>query len=426
MSSIEGYKILKVLESKSNYNKYKSYINTASISQEIQLIFNSMEEFFSEFPTVEDIDWEEFNTWFFNVKNSRLSSASASLCAEVFKGLSSPIASSVHEAILDSFLERDVAMKIGEHCYKLAEGDDSKALLDVENYIQEYKDNSKKVLKGSVYLEDTPFEELFNEKLDKGLEWRLEELNKSVGSVRKGDFVVIAAYSDSGKTTMLASEATHMAPQLKDDEVVVWINNEEGSRKVRRRIYQAALGWTNKELYDNPMVTLAEVEKVLGHKDRIQLYDNKAMTVWDIEDILSHTKAGLIIIDQLWKVGGFDKGSFSETDKLGKLFGWARKIAQEVAPVINVHQADASTDGLDYIGMNQLYASKVALVGEADAIITIGRRHDAGVPANVRYIYTPKNKMGNGPRAEEQYRNAKWEVEIKPEIARYESVVFKK
>ena len=68
--------------------------------------------------------------------------------------------------------------------------------------------------------------------------------------------------------------------------------------------------------------------------------------------------------------------------------------------------------------MNQLYGSKTWVQGEADAIVTIGRMHNDPIP-DARYIYVPKNKLVGG---EPTKRNARWEVRIHPEIARYSSV----
>ena len=92
---------------------------------------------------------------------------------------------------------------------------------------------------------------------------------------------------------------------------------------------------------------------------------------------------------------------------------WGREIAKAYAPVITVHQADGTAEGVQWIDMSQLYMSKTGIQGEADAIITIGRQPDKG---NARFMYIPKNKMtGNVP----SLRNGKFEIEIVPDLARF-------
>jgi len=53
-----------------------------------------------------------------------------------------------------------------------------------------------------------------------GLEWRLEELNLSLGPVNKGDLVLVAARPEVGKTTFLTSEISYMLSQTEGD--VLW------------------------------------------------------------------------------------------------------------------------------------------------------------------------------------------------------------
>jgi replicative DNA helicase len=85
-----------------------------------------------------------------------------------------------------------------------------------------------------------------------GLDWRLKELNVALGPLRKGDFIIVAARPESGKTTFVASEASYMMSQLKPDEHVIWINNEESSTKVMMRVIQAYNGVTTGELLSIP------------------------------------------------------------------------------------------------------------------------------------------------------------------------------
>jgi replicative DNA helicase len=53
---------------------------------------------------------------------------------------------------------------------------------------------------------------------DKGLRWRLDCLNKSLGSLRKGNFGFLFARPESGKTTFLASEISNMLRTLPSDK----------------------------------------------------------------------------------------------------------------------------------------------------------------------------------------------------------------
>jgi len=70
--------------------------------------------------------------------------------------------------------------------------------------------------------------------LTPGLRWRLTSLNKSLGSLRPGDFGFIFARPETGKTTFIADQTAFMAGQLKpEDGPILWFNNEEQGKKVR-------------------------------------------------------------------------------------------------------------------------------------------------------------------------------------------------
>ena len=95
------------------------------------------------------------------------------------------------------------------------------------------------------------------------------------------------------------------------------------------------------------------------------------------------------------------------------IFNWARELAKKYAPVITVHQADGSAEGVKWIDMSKLYGSKTGVQGEADAIITIGRLPEEG---NKRYLYVPKNKLDGNNQA---MRNGRFEIEIVPTLGRF-------
>jgi hypothetical protein len=130
----------------------------------------------------------------------------------------------------------------------------------------------------------------------------------------------------------------------------------------------------------------------------------------------------MIVFDQLDKVVGFDsksKGGERDDLRLGALYQWARELSHEYGPVIAASQASDTAEGEQWIYQNQLRGSRTDKAGEADAIITIGKVHEP-TKENTRYIHVPKNKLHGGTRSIEKERHGKWEVTIKPEIARYE------
>jgi len=156
-------------------------------------------------------------------------------------------------------------------------------------------------------------------------------------------------------------------------------------------------------------------------KDRIRILKNDAglNSVDKLTPIFRDVNPALIVFDQLDKVSGFQGKEDREHLRLGRLYKWARELAHEYGPVVAVSQSDASGAASKFLTMDQLRGSKVDKPGEADAIITIGKSDELTL-RDKRYIHVPKNKLFGGPRTEEKERHGFWEVEIRPDIARYE------
>jgi len=248
-----------------------------------------------------------------------------------------------------------------------------------------------------------------------GLRWRLDWLNKSLGSLRKGDFGFIFARPETGKTTFLASEMTHMVSQTDGD--ILWFNNEEQGKKVAVRCFQALFGVTNKELFEEKEINADEYNQKIGN--RIKIYDfDDSNNVSRIEAIIKDTNPSLIIFDQIDKIRGFKNDRYDL--ELKKLYQWAREIAKSYAPVIAVSQAGGTGEGKLWLTMDDVDSSKTAKQGEADWILGIGKEQDN--TSNMRFLNISKNKLLGDKDTLPDLRHGNAQVLIKPEIARYEEL----
>ena len=248
-----------------------------------------------------------------------------------------------------------------------------------------------------------------------GLRWRINWLNQSLGSLRKGDFGFIFARPETGKTTFLASEITHMVTQTEGE--VLWFNNEEQGNKVAIRVFQAALGLRTNELFTNLEAKQEAYERKTGNRIKILDFDdsnNKAR----IENILKQSNPALIIFDQIDKIRGF-KGERNDLE-LKQIYQWAREIAKTYAPVIAVSQASGEAEGKLFLTMDMVDGSKTAKQGEADWILGIGKEQDN--TSRTRYFNISKNKLIGDQDTLQDLRHGSTQVLIKPEIARYEDI----
>ena len=248
-----------------------------------------------------------------------------------------------------------------------------------------------------------------------GLRWRINWLNKSLGSLRKGDFGFIFARPETGKTTFLASEITHMVSQTDGD--ILWFNNEEQGTKVGIRVYQATLGLTTQALFADKQTNKERYKAITNNRIKILDFEDSS-SKHRIESVLKQYNPALIIFDQIDKIRGF-KGDRNDLE-LKQIYQWAREISKTYAPVIAVSQASGEAEGKLFLTMDMVDGSKTAKQGEADWILGIGKEQDN--TSRTRYFNISKNKLIGDEDTLPDLRHGSTQVLIKPEIARYEDI----
>jgi replicative DNA helicase len=411
--------LLHVVSDKTTYNRFKDHVKKYNVSSITLDIFNVLGEYWDNYPMRTTVDYSEFRTFFFIVRGKKIKDASAYEMA--FENLNDSVSKPVKpivKDILSKLIETDYATRIYDVCVKIGTGAGGE-LTSIEPLMLEYKKEiGASVDKSDVFV--SPSLTYLSEVVATGgLNWRLQELNVALGPLRKGDFIIIAARPETGKTTFTASEASYMMSQLQPDEHVVWINNEEASNKVMMRVIQAYHGVTTGALMAD--ADKYEKEFTSNGGDRFLVLDDDSgiKNVNKISTLFAEFKPGLIIFDQLDKVHGFSHESRDDL-RIGKLYEWARDIAKEYCPVIAISQVDGTGEGEKWIQMNQLRGSKTDKIGEADAIITIGKSNEPAMDLQ-RFIHVPKNKLFGGKDTLEAHRHGCFEVEIEPAKARYKS-----
>jgi len=411
-------------QSKENLAKYRRYIKPHVVVKETNTILDGMDKYYKTFPGVTDFSWDSFSAFLIADQSKRLTDDAIVKLRMTLTKAKTFVPHHAHEEVVKTLIELDYLAKIMEECEKVKEGESdlehvhilaTNALKDVERYIE----------KDELFV-TADLSAIADRITSSGYEWRLDVLNRSLGPLRTGNFVIVAARVEVGKTTFLASEVSYLAQQLPKDRPVVWVNNEEESSVVFFRIVQAALGKESKDIIADSKKAMDDYATLMGgNKDKIRV--TKDMNnVRDLETLFREVNPGLIIFDQLDKVDGFNKGDEREDLKLGKTYKWARELARTYGPVIAASQLSASVVDLKdppFIGMDALRGSKTDKPGEADVVITIGKYKEPKSPEEemIRTINVPKNKLpGGGTKQVESDRHGQFLVTIDPIRARYE------
>ena len=392
-----------VIESNENCQRSRNIVPLDSFDGESRKLLTAVQKFYET--TAETEALTNFQEW---IESTSRNEKTKETVLTLYKAaMAVDTSSALYLSVEQSYKERYLATEIACHAEAYLNGYADDSFLAMCELLDTFREQSESGIK--------PVSDSLDEILDTtvakgGLDWRLDVLNKSLGPIRKGDFIIVGARVETGKTTFLASEATHFVTQSK--QPVLWINNEEDSNKVKLRLWEAAIGYSKDWIYEHK----DKAEELLKPwKDKLIIVEPQYF--WEVEALIAEYKPCIIVFDLLDKVAGFKADR--EDIIYSKMYRWARTLAKQHCPVITASQCDGEADGKKYLSMTRLDGSRTAKQKEADGIIMIGKDMENEY---LRYISVPKNKLAGGVNSDEEYRHGKFEVLIDPTRARYESL----
>lgn len=386
------------------YVKYRHFIIIKE-ERELKNLYSALDELMDKYQR--DITFEEYALY---VTSSNEDDTIRLLLKQI-EG--STLQDDLAEDLLLQYKEKALAHDVAITAIEVTEG--KKSFESLYSLIDSHGGIQEDITSEFSFVTDD-LEELYSRHVQKhGLRWRLNSLNKMLGSLRKGSFGFLFARPETGKTTFLASEMTYFASQLSEDEGdILWINNEEDGDQVKLRIFQATLGVQLLDLYKDRAAANESFRKLNGH--RIKLIDQASISKHQTEKLCKTLKPSAIIFDQLDKIRGFQGDR--EDLRLGTIYQWARELAKTYCPVIAVSQADGSGEGKKWLTMENVANAKTAKQAEADWILGIGATHQEGFEY-IRHLHASKNKLTGDEDTDPNLRHGKVDVLIVPQIARY-------
>jgi KaiC/GvpD/RAD55 family RecA-like ATPase len=372
----------------------------------------SLFELHEKFPD-KDISLDEVIAFFW----VKYPSADKVVYEAIFKSLSElKISDDVGRTILSEIKSRSASLKLSEKAYKVAQGVDS--VLSLQEFIDENfgKDDHHLAIETIPDVNDIFLELMSNANTKQGLRWRLNCLNKSLGSLRQGDFGFIFARPETGKTTFLASEVTSFLSAT--GRPIIWFNNEEQGYKVMCRVLQAYFGITSDVLLSNLKKYYARFNEETSN--RFKLFDAATISKHEVQRLIDKHDPALVLYDQITKIKGFkaDRNDLM----LGDICQWARELAKGSHAAIGVSQADGTAEGVRYLTMEHVANAKTAMQAEADFILGIGKVHDQN-QEYVRFLNISKNKLFGDQDSIADLRHGRFETMIEPQIARYKDII---
>lgn len=253
---------------------------------------------------------------------------------------------------------------------------------------------------------------------DHGIRFRLACINKYMRPLVYGDFGVIAARPDQGKSSFIASELTYMAPQIKEDRPVLWACNEGTGAMIKFRLMQAALGITSEELkVMHAAGTLYhEYDKAIGGRGKIIVAETHGFSAYKIEQLIQYYNPAIVVHDMLDNTRANTAGGDRKDLQLEGLYQWARECCVKYQH-IGLATSQISDEGKDerFPGLSCLKDSKTGKQGACEFQLMIGSRETDPASANTRWLSLAKNKLSTHTGGELRH-----EVHFDRARARYE------
>ncbi len=381
--------ILRLLvKSRGYYEKYYSLVAPFISSRDLRTLYGAVEHYYTSCKDHLYIGEDDFRL--FVQVNYPQARNMESLEINIDCIYAPEISSDTIKSLVHKLIEQDMYKEIAGVCQD--------AVITCE--YDKYEDIERKLAKFKLMLKDneeSPFAEFdfdtFVEqtKCEGGFEWRLKCLNEDIGPLPPETLGHIMARPETGKTTFLASEITHMASQLKEGEIILWINNEQAIGKV----WQRCIAATIRAPYEVAEAQPDEAKAFLTKKNfnSIKFIDGAYISYEYIQSLAKELLPKIIVIDQGDKLHFAGDKNFEGHARLKELYRKLRELAKETkAAIVTVGQASAEAEGRKWITMDMMDNSKVGKPGEMDWIIGIGKT-DKDDEANLRFLHIAKNKL---------------------------------
>ena len=224
-------------------------------------------------------------------------------------------------------------------------------------------------------------------------EFNIPSLSRHLYGIGPGEFMIVLARPETGKTTFLVSLMAGPNGFCDQGASVLYLGNEEDTARTMLRSVQSASGMTREQITADPKTAVERFELA---RDNLEMKD---VVDWDLERLDAYVrkmKPDVLIVDQADKVGV--SGQYNAThERFRELYRRLRELAKRhKCALIGVSQASADAEGKTRVDFSMAEGSKTGKAAEADVILGIGKHsgdNEDGEIDNTRFLTISKNKL---------------------------------
>ena len=383
--------ILRGLLSREFYVDNKSSLSPKLFEEELKEVFQSISEGHEKYE--HDLKINDVQAiWLKN--NPVATRTEKETISDLLQGIEreEPLSNGIASDYLKELWKRHVGHKIANMGIELTEG-----VPDAMSRLTSLLENVREGVMPSDFGDATTkdIEELLRMTSDDA-RWKfnINTLSRHIYGIGPAEFGTIFALPETGKSAFAISIVCGPGGFCEQGAKVLYLGNEEETKRTMLRAMQAWGGMTREEIVADPR---SAKNKFTAIEDRLEMKDIQEWDLQKIESYIEHMNADVVVIDQGDKV--HINGTFSAShERLRELYRSLRELAKrQQCAVITVSQASNDARGRTRLSGFDMEGSKIGKMAELDLCIGIGK-HEAGDvddtdPDNTRYLTVSKNKL---------------------------------
>lgn len=222
--------------------------------------------------------------------------------------------------------------------------------------------------------------------------FNINQLSRNVYGLGPSEFMIIFARPETGKSALAVSLCSAPDGFCQQGAKVLYIGNEEATRRTKLRAIQSFTGMTTTDIQANPDLASS---RYLAIRDRLIMKDAQEWDMTMLDGYVARIKPDILVVDQLDKVN--ISGQFGGThEKLREIYRQARELAKRhECGIIAVSQASAEAEGRVRLDFSMMENSRTGKAAEADLICGVGKSsgEDDDGPDPTRFLQISKNKL---------------------------------
>jgi len=403
--------ILRTLLTKEKYDKLKSEIDVSIFQNGAREIYKTISNTYRDNPNITQINFSDLKLAYFNTYYPNTSYASQKSIHELIDSVERQEEPSddVVATALKSMYRIKKADELARICLDISNNPSSTSLKQVEKFMANIDEEQTQQESEAVTKDVDKIIEALQEQGE--FKFNLPSLQTATNGIGRGNFMVIIARPETGKTAFWVSLVASTGGFAWQQKKVSIFANEEPAIRTQMRLLNSSTGLERSSIL-NGSRDIAK-EKWATISPYIDNFDCVGKTMDDLDEYCSTNDVDILIIDQLDKINV--AGKYNAThEKLREVYTQSRELAKRHnILVIGMSQASAEAQGRSRVTFSTMENSKTGKAAEADIILGIGKEDEEEnfMDDCVRFVTLSKNKLtGN---------HKEFEVILRPTISRF-------